>query len=177
MENWRSVEGYEHYEVSDLGQVRTKGHRVLRNNGYAQLTAKVMKQRINASGYCVINLTDANKKQKKHLVSRLVANAFIGDVSGKVVNHLSKNTQDNSIANLEICSARENTAHGSIGRGTSKFVGVSADRGKWRSSIMIKGKNVYLGRHNCEMDAARAYVNACETYGIENKYAVALIHL
>lgn len=51
--------------------------------------------------------------------------------------------------------------------GTSQYLGVSlSKRGKkrWYACITLGGKTVSLGRHECEIDAAKAYDTAARTH-------------
>lgn len=53
-----------------------------------------------------------NGEFKKIPVHRLVASAFIGDITGKMINHIDGNPSNNKLENLEICTAKRNTEHG-----------------------------------------------------------------
>ena len=64
------------------------------NNGYLQYTIKI---------------DGKYKKQKK--IHRLIAMAFIGNVTNNVVNHINGDKQDNNVSNLEIISHLENMQH------------------------------------------------------------------
>ena len=63
------------------------------NNGYKQ---------------CTIKINGVYKKQKTH---RLIAMAFLGDVSKKTVNHIDGDKQNNLVENLEIITHYENMQH------------------------------------------------------------------
>jgi hypothetical protein len=96
MENWK--EFYKNsrtsYEVSDLGNVRNAK------------TKHQWKLSTNSCGYSTIKI-DGNW----FLVHRLVAKFFIGDIDGKVVNHLNNNPSDNAVENLEITTQSNNMLH------------------------------------------------------------------
>lgn len=47
---------------------------------------------------------------------------------------------------------------------TSKYIGVSKERNRWRADIKINGKGKFLGYHSDEVSAARAYDTAVITY-------------
>ena len=101
-EVFKQVKGYEgFYEVSNLGNVRStsyKGIRILRpsktRNGYLNVL------------FCV-------KQVKIHkLVHRLVAEAFLENPNGyEQVNHKNGIKTDNTIDNLEWCTAEYNNEH------------------------------------------------------------------
>lgn len=101
MEEWKSVSGYEKYEVSSLGNVRNiKTKRILKAS--------------NTGGYYSISIT--NGKQKTISIHQLVAKAFIPNPENKLqVNHKDKNGLNNNLENLEWLTNRENSIHRSNG--------------------------------------------------------------
>lgn len=59
------------------------------------------------AGYHRVNLyTDG--KLKSHYIHRLVAQAYLGDIEGKVVDHINRVRNDNNVNNLRICTQKEN---------------------------------------------------------------------
>ena len=101
MEEWRVINGFPNYSVSNLGNIR--------NNK----TGKFLKSCVK-SGY--LNITLINDKIKKTFkVHRLVALAFIENTENKTdVNHKNKNKLDNTLSNLEWMTRKENNQHRSI---------------------------------------------------------------
>ena len=112
-EIWKDISGYEGlYQVSNLGRVKSfqKWKRAscpeefilspsLSNNGYLQVT--LYKQ----------------KKRKKLLVHRLVAEGFVRNPDNLPhVNHIDENTKNNRADNLEWCTPQYNNCYG-----TAKF--------------------------------------------------------
>lgn len=96
---WIDVEQNNNYEVSNLGNVRNKR------------TGKILKPLPNREGgYYRVSINN-----KRHYIHRLVANAFYdGDITGKDVNHIDGDKRNNAIANLEICTRKENIQHAFI---------------------------------------------------------------
>lgn len=91
MEQWRSINNFNRYMVSDLGNVKSLNYRRTGKE-------KVLKQTIN-NGYKVVCLGNSSKMCKVH---RLVAEAFIPNPLNKtVVLHKNRNTLDNRADNLE----------------------------------------------------------------------------
>lgn len=105
-ECWKPVVGYEGlYEVSDLGRVRSLNYKRSRKES-------IMKQVLDGDGYYCL-LLYKNGKRKRFSVHRLVVTAFIGPIpKGFVVNHINECQTDNRLENLEICTIRENSIHG-----------------------------------------------------------------
>lgn len=107
MKKWKTVKGYENYEVSDTGEVRRIG-------------GEVMRQWVTNWGYRMVQLW-RDGVGKHHSVHRLVANAFIDNPDNlPQVNHIDENKANNSVDNLEWCSAKHNINHGERNAKTSK---------------------------------------------------------
>jgi hypothetical protein len=108
-EFWRPIKGYEGiYRVSNLGRIKSLSRLVQCKNGYRKTKEKILKPHINKSGYCSLDLG----KKNKHLLHRIVANAFIPNPDNKpCVNHLNGIKSDNKFDNLEWCTYSENEKH------------------------------------------------------------------
>lgn len=103
MENeiWKDIQGYEgFYKVSSLGRIKS-----LRSG-------KILSIHKNNREYLVVHLSVGSKA--KHLtIHRLVAIAFIPNPNNyPQVNHISEDKNDNTISNLEWCSASYNVNYG-----------------------------------------------------------------
>jgi len=97
---WQSIAGYEGlYWVSDTGLVKSRrGLKSLQLNPAG-------------NGYRTVHLFK-NGRCRPHLVSRLVASAFIPNPENKPqVNHISGDTLDNRVQNLEWATRSENQRH------------------------------------------------------------------
>ena len=101
IEVWKSIVGYENYEVSSFGKVRNKN------------TGRILKQS-NIGGYYSVGLS--NIKTKSFSVHQLVAKAFFINPENKLqVNHKDKNGLNNNITNIEWVTNQENSIHRSNG--------------------------------------------------------------
>lgn len=97
---WRTVEGFEKYEVSDDGYVRNKR------------TGFVLKNRPDKDGYLRVELYDDGLRAHPKKVHRLVAQAYLEHDSERTqINHINGVKCDNRIENLEWCTRSENTRH------------------------------------------------------------------
>lgn len=97
-ENWKPVEGYENYEVSDFGRVKSSNC--------------ILKLRKDKYGYLRISLRK-NRMLKTFTVHKLVATAFIPNPDNlSQVNHKNEDKTDNRVENLEWCTPKYNNSYG-----------------------------------------------------------------
>lgn len=164
MEIWKDVIGYEGiYQVSNLGNVKSLKRIVNNNGGVSTIRERILKPSKNKGGYLAVVLC-VNCIQKTKPIHQLVAESFLNHLEkGKkvVVNHKNFIRTDNRVENLEIISFRENTNRKHL-KSSSKYTGVCwfDNRNKWMSTIVINGKNKYLGLFINEYDAHLAYEKA-----------------
>ena len=114
IEEWRPVVGYEGlYEVSNTGRVRSVDRYVVDSLGHRRFyKGKVLSIVKNKNGYLLINLY-CNEKNKKCLVHRLVAEAFVSNPDNlPEVNHKDEDKTNNRVDNLEWCSRKYNVNFG-----------------------------------------------------------------
>lgn len=98
-EIWKDVDGFDMYEVSNLGQVRRK--------------PQVLKPGSIPSGHLTVALCKGKGRAKSMYVHRLVALAFLENPDSKpIVNHKNGNPKDNKLGNLEWATSSENIMHG-----------------------------------------------------------------
>lgn len=154
LEIWKYIPNYGGlYEVSNLGNVKSyKKHP----------EGKLLSRCFDGHGYLHV-LLYKNGKSKTKKVHQLVAEVFLNhNPCGYklVVNHINFIKTDNRVKNLEIVTARENANLKHI-KSSSQYVGVSwiKNIGKWRSVILINGKNKFLGHFTDELEAHNAYQN------------------
>ena len=99
-EQWKAIEGFERYEVSDFGRVRNAE------------TGCIRKLHKNRYGYMVVALWNRGKA-KSQQVHQLVARAFVGNKGDYTeVNHIDEDKTNNKASNLEWCSRKYNIYYG-----------------------------------------------------------------
>lgn len=165
-EIWKDIPGYEgYYKVSNFGSVKSVDRIVKFKNGHTHRVGKPMALIKSNRGYFSIKL---HKDGTPHTfkVHQLVYLSFSDQRAHDpcyVVNHKDGNGLNNNISNLELVTQRENSSicfRKNRCSKTSKYTGVSwsNDRRKWVAQMKVNGRQVLLGRFECEMDAALAYI-------------------
>lgn len=155
-EIWQTVPEFAKYQVSSFGKVRK-----IVKDGILLLK---LRQHAN-TGYIQINFSDRSYT-KTFSLHRLVAELFIPKpVGSHLVDHINRNRQDNTVANLRWCTYTENSRNRTKKKNcSSKHLGVSWSKTelKWLARVRVQGKAVRLGGFKKERDAALA-VNAAYT--------------
>ena len=104
MENWKKIQGFEDYSVSDMGRVRRD------TPGPGAQAGRILKGKINKEGYELVLLSNKGKKTM-FTIHRLVAKAFIPNLKNlPEVNHLN-GKNDNSVKSLEWSTRSDNVQH------------------------------------------------------------------
>lgn len=114
-EEWRPVAGFDGYEVSNLGRVRSLDRVVTRTDGSRQkFRGCIMCQTRTDKGYLNVSLRGAIKGRRVTVrVHRLVARAFLPNPKGlPEVNHIDSNRANPRAENLEWVTRSENHRHG-----------------------------------------------------------------
>lgn len=141
-EVWKDVAEFpDRYQVSNLGRVYGKKSKVYIKFGK------------NVKGYLCVNGQKENGRSFKRFAHRLVAIAFIDNPNNKpFVNHIDGNKENNSVDNLEWCTAKENSTH-AVETGLYKR---GEDCGK-RSKLTNEDVH-FIRKH---------YKKGCFTYGVK----------
>lgn len=126
---WKQIPGYENYEVSDEGEVRSTK------------TLVKLKPWVQKNGYHLVSLWN-NGKKKGVLVHRIVAQAFVLNPNGYgEVNHLNEDKADNRAENLEWCTHKHNMNYGTLLQ---------------RQSVAHKGQTAWCKGKKCPQLSAAA---------------------
>lgn len=115
-EIWKPVVGFEgYYEVSNMGRVRSLDRSVIFKDGRKRLiNGRVLRVENNNNGYQTVSLYK-NGKEKRNLIHRLVAQAFIPNPYNlPEVNHINEAKTDNRSENLEWCTRKYNNEYSNI---------------------------------------------------------------
>jgi hypothetical protein len=88
----------------------------------------------------------------------------------KLIDHIDGDGTNNKLNNLRLATSEQNghNQRKQSRKTSSQYKGVSFDTwsGRWQSYIQHKNKNIHIGRHDTEEEAARAYdAKARELFG------------
>lgn len=122
--------------------------------------------------YVIGYIPPKNKPIKLFRLHRILMGV---DDKSLVVDHIDHNGLNNQKSNLRICNNAENSRNRiSLPGSSSKYLGVTLKRrklksgeirGYWEAAINVAGiGSIHLGRHQCEIEAAKAYDIAARKY-------------
>ena len=116
-EVWKPIPGYEYYEVSSEGRVRSLGRwENTKHGGRRFRKGRVLKLVNRGRGYMCVGIFN-EEGYKLAAVHRLVAQAFIPNPhSLECVNHKDENPSNNVVSNLEWCDYQYNNNYGNHNR-------------------------------------------------------------
>jgi len=147
MEVWKPIDGYEGYEVSNFGNVRSYRKRGSKNAVYDKpKRVKPYTLKTHCKEYHRHNLVKDGKRKSEY-VHRLVAKAFIANYGNKPqVHHIDNNGLNNRVENLKWVTNSENQLareDWAIPIGLNGYKYVFKNKGTWRSA------NLRLGFDKC----------------------------
>lgn len=101
MEEWKNIDGFEGYQVSNFGRVKSLANNKSRKE-------KILKTKKRNNGYLEVSL-NKDGKQYFRLIHRLVCAAFVKNPDNlPQVNHIDENKENNNVDNLEWCTPQYN---------------------------------------------------------------------
>lgn len=156
-EIWKDIEGFNGYQVSNLGQVRNLGGQKTKyRNSYRTNTAKTLNPWMGTHGYLFVMMPG----QLKRSVHRLVAKAFCdGYFEGAQVNHKNGIRDDSRAANLEWVTASGNELHARLVLGKVTPVNKFKNGGEHINARPIIATNPegLSFKYECARDAVREH--------------------
>ena len=111
MENWKDIRGFDGYQVSDKGRVRSLNKvTYTERHGTRHWKDRILKQKISRlDGRARVCLWE-NGKEHTFLVHRIMAITFLGEPNdpNMTVNHIDGNPLNNVLENIEWVTRAEN---------------------------------------------------------------------
>ena len=96
MIEWRTIQDYPSYEVSNTGEVRLRRYTKLYDDGTKEVVLPVLVKKYHQNGYEYVNISGS-----PHSVHRLVAKAFLSNPNNySIVRHKDGNKSNNCVENL-----------------------------------------------------------------------------
>ncbi len=155
LEIWKDIPNYEGlYQVSNIGNVKSLdridcSNRKLKGNNLSQTRDKY---------YARVSLYK-NGTSKTYRIHLLMAMSFLNHTPSRIyhVDHIDGNSFNNSLDNIRIVTAREN----SFNTNKKPRLGYSfyPNRNKYKAQAYYNKKSIYLGYFNTELEAKLAYNN------------------
>ena len=150
-EIWKDIKGYEgYYQVSNFGRIRSVERKIYNpyNRKNSRYKSIIRKPTVDKHGYLEINLCK-NCKSKKHLVHRIVAEAFIPNPTRyPCINHKDENKQNNSVNNLEWCTPKYNANYGC--RNKKLSIARTNNMYNQKPVMCIETKEVFINSRDAE---------------------------
>ena len=147
VETFVEIEGFENYEVSNLGKVRNIK------------SGRIIKPQLTHNGYLVHALCENNKRKNLYL-HRIIATAFIDNPGEKPqVNHIDENKLNNDLSNLEWCTERENLIHGTRTKRVAEKLSQKVIQLDLNDNILNVFKS--MGQAERETGVPRSGISAC----------------
>jgi hypothetical protein len=170
MEKWITIKGFNGYECSNLGNLRSLNYK---RTGKIQ----ILKPAISKDGYLKTMLKNNDGKYCTIAVHRVILNSYIAKPSNQYeVNHINGIKTDNSINNLEWLTHSQNCKHSfDIGlqkpkkgalNGMAKLTqkDVNYLREKKNSGGRFWGRNEYAKQFNISPKHLQKLVNTKENW-------------
>ena len=147
VETFVKIDGFENYEVSNLGKVRNIK------------SGRILKSHLNHNGYLKHSLYK-HDKQKELFLHRIIAIAFIDNPEKKPqVNHIDENKLNNDLSNLEWCTERENLIHGTRTKRVAEKLSQKVIKLDLNDNILNVFKS--MGQAERETGVPRSGISAC----------------
>ena len=158
-EEWRPIQDYPDYSVSNLGRVKS-------TRGYGGVAERILAVRPNTSGYLQ---TDIGRQWKSAPIHKLVATVFVSNTepTKTIVDHKNGIITDNRAENLRWTTPMESSMNQGVRKdNTTGYKGVSLQNGKYKTGIRVNGVHQHLGYYTTPEEAHAVYIaKAKELHG------------
>lgn len=146
MEYYKTINEFENYEISNIGNVRNKKSNL------------ILKQSISKRGYFVVKLVNGSIKKTKN-IHRLLGIYFLNNgLDGDfVVDHKDNNKLNNNLNNLQITTSRINSTKDRVSQTGYNCIYFSRSKNQtnYRVRIKIDGVRKSFGTFSDIFDAIK----------------------
>lgn len=112
-EVWVEIPFNPDYSISNYGRVKSNIRYRKNKDSFRVVKTRILKQKITKQGYLQITLRDSTNSYKSYLTHRLVGHVYLKNKNEySQINHIDENKTNNSVENLEWCSASYNMNFG-----------------------------------------------------------------
>lgn len=159
MEIWKAIPGYENYQASNMGRVRS----FFQKSRFLNFSKpNILKPVLQQNGYSHIGLSNSYGF-KQYKLSRIIMATFVGK-SKLQVNHKNGIKTDDRLCNLEYCTPSENIVH-AYKKGLSKN-GEKSGKNKLTEKQAIKIK--YIENGSLDFLAKKYKIDRTQIWNIKN---------
>ncbi len=153
MEEWRNIDHYDNYQVSNLGNVRNSK------------TGRILKAGKSGCGYLTVGLTK-NNTLKTFKIHKLVTEHFFEKIeSSQFVDHIDGNKHNNILSNLRWATRSQNMANRRTYKSGNQGVYLRPNRSKqFEVCIQHENRYIYIGMFDTLEEAREAYKKAKNEY-------------
>lgn len=126
-------------------------------------------------GGCYAQRSSVNKNTKSGRSIILMHRVILCAGKGEYIDHQNHNTLDNTRQNLSKGSSRDNQRNQKLfSSNTTGFQGLWYDknRKRWRATIGVNNKDVFIGRYKDKEDAIKARKEAEIKYGFHKNHGM-----
>lgn len=154
MENWKDIEGFYGYQISDCGRVRSHNKVTFSKlHGARKWADRIIKPHDKAKDGRLRVIIWKDGKAVTLLVHRIEAIAFLGKPQNEsmTVNHKDGNPRNNDISNLEWVTRTENIQHGfenGLYKKSCKRCVLKSEYGTRHEFYSQSAASRFLGRNN-----------------------------
>jgi len=152
-EEYRDINDFTNYEVSNLGNVRNKKSKKI-------LKPRAFEKKSNYICYEVQLYNDTQKLGFHKKIHRLVAEAFLTNPENKSdIDHIDRNTANNNVSNLRYATRSENMLNTGLridNTSGERNIHYVEQKKKWTIKNMIEGKIISCGFYDTKEEAIQA---------------------
>lgn len=172
-ERWSAIEGYEGYEISTKGRVRSywKRNGLGHKKGFCYEISNEPHKNLNwcidSHGYIQVNI-----KNKRILVHRLLAITFIPNPHKyPLVDHIDRNPLNISLSNLRWCSRQQNNLNSKLRKDNQHGTkGLLFRHNKWYYHYSSNGKLCWSSQFDTKEEAKEYRNKMVEEHYDKNFY-------